>query len=350
MNDPASVLDDVDRRIVAALQTHGRASWQQIAKAVGASDTTVARRAHRLFTSGMVRVVASTDPLRCAEGSPVLVQVNCQVGQAPRVAAQLVARPDVRFAALTTGSFDIMVELIVPSQRALARVLFEDIEQVDGIVSTVTETVIAQHKVAHVWSHGTLSPEAVASLEADRGPIAAVEPKPLDDRDRALVDLLSDDARCSFAVMTQRLDLSESMVKRRVEALTREGRIRYTTIVRPELLGYEVEVVYWLAVDLRHLDDAARAMAARPEVRYVSATAGYSDLTCEVVLRDQDDLLRFNTGVLGELPGLRRVETGLELITVKRAYTMVDSLDAFSGADTVPLTHEATATNRGSPA
>ncbi len=324
MSDEPAVLDDLDRRIVAALQTHARASWQQIARAVGSSDSTVARRAHRLFASDLVRVVASTDPLRCAEGSPVLIQVTCRVGRAPEVAAQLARRPDVRFAALTTGSFDIVLELIVPSQRALARVLFDEIEQVDGILSTVTETVIAQHKVAHVWSHGTLPPEAVQALEADRGVIDEIEPKPLDERDRALVGILAQDARCSFADIAQQLGVSESMAKRRVEALTREGRIRYTTNVRPQLLGYGVEVFYWISVDLRHLDEAARQLAARPEVRYVSATAGYSDLACEVVLLDQDDLHRFNTRVLGELPGVRRVDTGLELITVKRAYTMVE--------------------------
>ncbi|SDU37885.1 DNA-binding transcriptional regulator, Lrp family [Jiangella alkaliphila] len=319
-----TVLDDLDRRVVAALQTHGRATWQQIARAVGTSDTTAARRAQRLFGSGLVRVVASADPLRSVLGYPVLVQVTCRVGQAPRVAAELAARPDVRFAALITGTFDLIVELIVPSQRALARVLFEEIEQVDGILSTVTETVIAQHKVANVWAHGTLAPEAIATLESERGPIEQRDPKPLDDRDRALVGLLAEDARLSFAELAVRLDMSESMVKRRLDTLTHDGRVRYTTIVRPELLGYGVEVFYWLAVDLRHLDETAKALGERPEVRYLSSTAGYSDLTCEVVLRHHDDLLTFNTRVLGELPGIRRVEIGLELITVKRAFTLVE--------------------------
>ncbi|WP_166356254.1 Lrp/AsnC family transcriptional regulator [Phytoactinopolyspora limicola] len=325
MTEHSPALDPLDRQIVAAMQIHGRATWQQIARAVGTSDSTVARRAQRMFASGVVRVVASTDPLRCGYGHPVMLQVKCQAGLVTQVAAELAKRPDVRFLSLVTGSFDVVLELIVPSQRQLAHILFNEVEQVPGISSTVTESVIAHYKVAHVWSHGTLDDDTTAALTHDRGEIVEHEPDSLDERDEALVALLAEDARLSFASIAGRLNISESMAKRRLNALVADGRVRFTTIVRPELLGYGVEVMCWLGMDLRHLDEAARILAARPEVRYVAATAGYSDLTCEVVLRDQPDLHRFITQVLANLPGLRRTEIGLELATIKRAYTHVES-------------------------
>lgn len=326
-DEPEFVLDELDRQIVAALQIYGRASWQQIARAVDASDTTVARRAQRLFNSGVVRVVAATDPLRCGEGYPVVMQVKCRVGKRIHVAAELAKRADVRFIALVTGSFDIMLELIVRSQRELARVLFHGIDAIDGITSTVTENVIAHYKVAHVWSHGTLSDDATAGLSEARGTIVETEPTPLDERDRALVDLLAGDARASFASLANQLRVSESMAKRRVSALVHDGRLRFTTIVDPAVLGYGVEILCWLDVDLSHIDDAAHALTARPEVRYVAGTAGYANLLCEVVLYDHADLYRFTTQVLAGLPGLRRTEIGFELVTLKRAFAAVDSLD-----------------------
>lgn len=324
-NAPDVFLDDLDRQIVAALQIHGRATWQQIARAVGASDTTVSRRAQKLFDSGVVRVVASVDPLRCGSGYPVVMQVKCQVGQRTHVAAALAKRPDVRFIALVTGSFDIVLELIVSSQRELARVLFQGIDTIDGVTSTATENVIAHYKVAHVWSHGTLSDAATEALTKARGEIVEIDPTPLDERDHALMDLLADDARLSFAAIAAQLGVSESMAKRRISTLVRDGRMRFTTIVDPALLGYGVEVLCWLDVDLGHVDDAARVLAGRPEVRYVAGTAGYADLLCEVVLRDHSDLHRFNTQVFAGLPGLRRTEIGLELVTLKRAFASVDS-------------------------
>ena len=319
-------LDEVDRRIVAALQIHGRASWQQLARAVGASDSTVARRVNRLLEDGLVKVVASTDPLLCAQGYPVLIQITSKAGAATAVAQELAARPDVRFAALVTGSFDVVIELIVTSQTDLARVLFNEIDRVPGIWSTTTESVLSHYKVAHVWLRETLSDTAAAALEAERGTVEAGMPRLLDPRELDLVGLLAEDARASFTTMAQRLGTSESGVRRRLDALVREGRVGFSTIVEPELLGYTAPTLYWLQMDLAHVEEAARTLASQQDVRYVAATAGYSDVAVEVVLRDQQDLHRFNTQVLARLPGLHRAEAGLELVTLKRAFVLNEAM------------------------
>jgi hypothetical protein len=61
-------------------------------------------------------------------------------------------------------------------------------------------------------------------------------------------------------------------------------------------------------------------LVARPEVRYLSAASGYRDLICEVILPSEEDLYEFETKTLGDLPGIRQVDIGLELQTVKRAF------------------------------
>jgi hypothetical protein len=106
----------------------------------------------------------------------------------------------------------------------------------------------------------------------------------------------------------------------------REGRVGFSTIVEPELLGYSAPTMYWLQMNLRHVEEAARTLAAQPDVRYVAATAGYSDIAVEAVLRDQQDLHRFNTQVLAALPGLHRAEAGLELVTLKRAFVLNEAM------------------------
>lgn len=315
-------LDEVDRRIVAALQIHGRATWQQIARAVGTSDTTVARRAQRLFADELVTVVAATDPLLCAEGYPVLIEITSTAGALTEVARALARRTDVRFAALLTGTFDLVVELIVSSQTELARVLLTEVDRIPGVWSTTTESVLAHYKLEHTWLHADLTEEAAALLADQRGPVTPGPPRRLDDRERALVDLLATDARASFAELAQHLGTSETSVRRRLDNLLAEGRVRLTTIIDPELLGYTAPTMYWLHMDLQHVDEAARILSQRPEVRYVAATSGHSDITLEAVLRDQADLHRFNTQVLGGLTGLHRAEAGQELATLRRAFVL----------------------------
>jgi DNA-binding Lrp family transcriptional regulator len=313
------IMDDVDRRIAVALQGNGRASWQQVARVVGSSESTVARRAHRMFEAGLLRVAAISDPVRCGFGYPVLVQLRCEVGEVMRVAHALADRSDVRFVALVTGSFDIVMELIVPSRRYLAEVLVEELPKVDGIEDTTTETVLRNFKMSYDWSRellgadcGQLEEPVVDRDWSSGGGLDAV--------DLQLYELLAEDGRRSFSELASRVGMSESVVRRRVERLRAGGCLRFATIVEPYLLGYDVECICWVHADLSRLEETARTLAERREVRYLSATIGYSDLICETILRSQDELYEFSTRTLGSLPGVRGVDIGLELRTIKRAY------------------------------
>ena len=78
-------------------------------------------------------------------------------------------------------------------------------------------------------------------------------------------------------------------------------------------------------MNLGELELIASALAARREVRYLSATSGFSDLACEVILRSPDDLYDFTTRALGGLAGVQRAVISHELVTVKRAYMEVAS-------------------------
>ena len=93
--------------------------------------------------------------------------------------------------------------------------------------------------------------------------------------DLQLLQLLVEDGRRSFAQLAGALGISESMARRRVDALVAAGCLKFATFVDPHHLGYDVEVLIWLQVDLARLEETALALSARPR-RYLSATSGYS--------------------------------------------------------------------------
>lgn len=324
-------VDSLDQRITAALQIDGRAGWQQVARVAGSSESTVTRRAQRMFDEGVLRVAAISDPARCGFGYPVLVQLKCDVGEETRVAHALADRADVRFVALVTGSFDIVMELIVPSSRYLAKVLLQELPQIGGIADTATETVLRNFKMSYDWSREVLGAggkdpgSGQAGVTGDGG---AGGPQALDEVDLRLYGLLVEDGRRSFSELSALADVSESMARRRVEAMRATGCLRFATLVDPLLLGYEVECFCWIHADLSRLEEVATALAARREVRYLSATIGFSDLICETILRSQDELYEFSTRTLGGLTGVRGVDIGLELQTVKRAYLRIQETEA----------------------
>lgn len=313
----------IDQQIAMALQLNGRASWREIGQLLGTSESTVARRARALMDAGVIRSTAVVDPLRCGFGYPVLVQISCSADRASAAAARLAERDDVRFLAAVTGAFDIVAEVVVASSRDLARVLLEELAATPGVLRTTTETVLRTFKLAHDWSRPLL--ESVVALPA-RPPVdvrSRVVPVTLDSLDLRLVDVLRDNGRLTFQDIAQALGISESAARRRVDHLLGSGCVTPVTLVDPPFLGYGVEVLVFIRVELGRLEDVASALVDRPEVRYLSATSGYSDLVAEVILPGQEDLYRFRTEVLGRLRGIHDLDMALELKNFVRSYLQV---------------------------
>jgi DNA-binding Lrp family transcriptional regulator len=326
-------MDDLDRQIVAVLQLDGRATWREVARVVGASESTVARRGRQLLQPGLVRVTGSPDPVRLGYGFPVIVRVQCEAGASKHVARRLAARPDVRFLSLVTGSSDIVLELIVPSRRQLQFVLGEEFTRARGVTGTSTDFVLRTFKTSYDWSRALLGDRHVELSLADDQVRSSDDPAPLDSTHLHIIQLLGEDGRLTYKELADTLKISESMVRRRVTQLVEHQYLAFATIVDPEALGYHVEALISLRVKLGELEQIATALASHGEVRYLSATSGVSDLICEVILPTGADLYSFRTNILGSFNGIRDTWIAHELVNVKRGYIETGPIPWEAGDD-----------------
>ncbi|GAB2963622.1 Lrp/AsnC family transcriptional regulator [Amycolatopsis acidiphila] len=313
------MLDETDRRILARLAVDGRETWANLARALGLSESKVARRAQRLFDSGCARVVAVPDPLRCGFGTPVLVHLQCVPGHARAVAERLAARPDTRLVVLLAGSFDVLAELISTDRDHLMRVIHEDFRELEGALEASVESVLRTFKVGFDWARELLGHDAVTPRSGPPATHQSGCPE-LSAVDLNLIAALSNDGRLSYATLAQRLGITESLATRRLRHLVDCGYLTFSPLIDPALLGYEIEAFLRMRVDLRKIGAIARRLCRETSVRYVSATTGASDLVCEAVLRDHAALYEFVTGTIANLDGVRSLETTVELGSVKRAY------------------------------
>lgn len=319
-------LDDLNRKIAAALQISPRATWRQIAAAVGSTETTVKRRAERMLGAGILRVTLME---AAVSGFPVLIQFNCQHSHGFEVARALSMRGDVRFVALVTGRLDVVAEMIVPSNRRLAEIVAVELPRIPGIVSTTTETVLRTFKTSYDWSS-----EILGNAE----PLLHHPVPPYQDRPRTahhdrtshqMISAMKENGRISYVELAQRCGITESVARYRADQLLASGAVQPVTLVQPCLLDFDIEMLLWLRVNLSERESVAAALAARREVRYLSVTSGYSDMVCEVILRSQADVYDFSSQVLAKLPAITNVNMASELLTFKRAYMHSD--ETFEG-------------------
>lgn len=279
------------------------------------------RRVQRLRETGALIIVAAPDPLLCGFGHPVLLHFRTVPGETVRLAHYLAERPDVRYVSLLTGSRDIMCELIAPNQRYLSQVLTVDLPETGSVLSTTTDLVLKRFKTADQWSHELLRtadrPDAVGPAPEPDG---TGKVSPPDSMDMRLLAALRQDGRRSYADLSQDLGLSETTIARRVNALVSSNRLNFVAMVDPATLGFEFEVIAELRVEPSALESVAIALMAMAEVRYVSATTGHCDLTCDAIFRDTEALYRFVTHTVGSMREVREIEVDVVLEALKREY------------------------------
>jgi Lrp/AsnC family transcriptional regulator for asnA, asnC and gidA len=148
--DRSPVLDTVAKGIIEQLQQDGRRSYAAIAKAVGLSEAAVRQRVQRLVDTGVVQIVAVTDPMQVGFERQALIGINVQ-GDVNAVADALADVPEVDYIVLTAGSFDIIAEVVCESDDHLLDLLSSRIRNVDGVTGTETFVYLKLRKQLYNW-------------------------------------------------------------------------------------------------------------------------------------------------------------------------------------------------------
>jgi len=143
-------LDDVSKAIIEQLQTDGRRSYAEIGKAVGLSEAAVRQRVQKLTESGVMQIVAVTDPMQLGFYRQAMVGVRV-TGDTTRVAEALSSISAVDYVVLTAGSFDILAEIVCENDDQLIELLNKEIRGIDGVQSTETFVYLRLQKQFYNW-------------------------------------------------------------------------------------------------------------------------------------------------------------------------------------------------------
>jgi Lrp/AsnC family transcriptional regulator, leucine-responsive regulatory protein len=139
----------------------------------------------------------------------------------------------------------------------------------------------------------------------------------LDPIDLEILRTLQEDGRISNADLARTAGLSRAATHARVRRLEQMGAIsRYTAIVDPEAVGFDLLCLIGVAMQLHSQENIARARAAiaeMPEVLECYHVTGDFDYILKVAVRNRSDLQRFILDRLTPVPGIARINTSLVL-------------------------------------
>jgi Lrp/AsnC family transcriptional regulator for asnA, asnC and gidA len=145
-----TLLDGPNRAIIEALQRDGRQPYGAIADQVGLSEAAVRRRVQRLRESGIMQIVAVTDPLQLGFTRQAMIGVSVE-GDVRRVADKLSALAEVDYVVMCAGSFDILVEIVCEDDERLLHVLNDSVRSIPGVRATETFLYLKLAKQTYTW-------------------------------------------------------------------------------------------------------------------------------------------------------------------------------------------------------
>jgi len=143
-------LDETDKAIIESLQVDGRLSYADLGPRVGLSQAAARQRVKRLLDDEVIQVVAVTNPAQMGFAVQVMVGVTVE-GDVRVVAAALAQIEEVPYVIVTTGRFDLMIEIVCEDTAALLSLMNDSVRAVTGVNSTEVFSYLDLVKQTYAW-------------------------------------------------------------------------------------------------------------------------------------------------------------------------------------------------------
>ncbi|MGV9929621.1 Lrp/AsnC family transcriptional regulator [Streptomyces olivaceoviridis] len=150
------VLQPLDHRLIRALTEDGRASYTDLARRVGTTALTARRRVEALVGGQVLRLATEVDLARLGVRAEALLWVTVAPGALEETGQQLSRHPQVRFAAATTGSANLLVAVAAADLDALYRFLTDTIGALEHITALEVTPILTGVKRTGLVRPGSL--------------------------------------------------------------------------------------------------------------------------------------------------------------------------------------------------
>ncbi|NRQ38810.1 Lrp/AsnC family transcriptional regulator [Nonomuraea sp. NN258] len=283
-----ALLAEPELELIDALQINPRATWVEVAAAIGGDPVTAARRWQRLHAAGEAWTTVALGPRQMHAMSMAFLEIDCAPGAAVEVAGALAAAGHLITVQHVAGDHDLFVIAVAASLPALADYLLADLPRLPGVTRVRTHLATRVFEASCRWRLRVLPPAAARALA--RRPAPPESTRHLDDVDKLLFKALLADGRAAYSELAIAVGASERTVQRRLSRLVATGDLDFRCdLARPQA-GWHAAALLWLRMPDGLLEETGRALLDWPETRTCAALAGARNMLLTVGLHAVSDL------------------------------------------------------------
>lgn len=145
----------------------------------------------------------------------------------------------------------------------------------------------------------------------------------MDQIDRKIVSVLTEDGRASVETVAEQINLSPTPTRRRIRRLEQAGIIKaYRAEIDPEECGLELAAYVFINLssrDRKSIAEFEQQVALLPEIQRCDLITGTHDYILTVRQANMKAYNRYLREVLAELPGVRGIETSVVIGEIKNS-------------------------------
>jgi Lrp/AsnC family transcriptional regulator for asnA, asnC and gidA len=181
-------VDDLDVRIIGALQVDGRRPAVDIARQLGVPKSTVQRRLDALIRGGVVQVAAYVDSSKLGLALHVHLNLRLDLSSYQEALEAVVGLTEVRWVAVTTGPYDVVAEAYFASPQHLHEFIRDKLAKIHGVTSVESSVILSVEKLTFHWDALRREAEQHVLPHVRLGSVAERYPPNGDERDAPVVD------------------------------------------------------------------------------------------------------------------------------------------------------------------
>lgn len=288
------MLDKVNTKLLLELYRDGKASNTELARKLGMSVMTVAKRVKKMLEEGVITVKAIPNPEKMGYQASAFIGLKVGLKYLDDICNRLKDNIHINLLVTSFGRFDILLIVYFREWASLNLFIKEELSAIKGV--NYIETYIVSEPIRRY--QGIFQNNSTA-----------IQPGDLDEIDYELIKELIRNGRPSYSELSKKLGVSISTVSRRISALIEGDVIEIVAIPNPSRIGYFANAFVVLKVENSKTEDICKQLSLFPEVHLILKLLNHYDILFGVNLIDIETLYDFFKKKIAEIDGILSTET-----------------------------------------
>jgi Lrp/AsnC family transcriptional regulator, regulator for asnA, asnC and gidA len=133
-----TLIDEIDRKLVAALAKNGRVAYSRLAEEFGMSVATISRRVSALVKEDLIKITFVPNPAKFGYLAIAGIVLHTDFARLHDIASILAKSTEVQTVMKLANGFDIFFIVQFPNPEKLSRYLKTQIANIDGVLNAET--------------------------------------------------------------------------------------------------------------------------------------------------------------------------------------------------------------------